>query len=103
MAFSSLLRLTSELDDRLRFVDFGTQRTVGGLCDRVFKIRRHTLAALILPFLLIFFLFLASPSLQRMLWALPVAIIFGAVICRLMQATDRKERPVRVDLVLQVA
>src|SRR5579872_770864 len=105
MTFPRLAKLTEKLDDVLRFRDLHAHRTVGGrldVPDARYGIRRHTRPALVLPALLCGFLILAAPSLLRSAIAVIVAAAVFLILRRVMAYSDRKNWPLRRDLLIQI-
>jgi hypothetical protein len=101
--FLNKLRGWSEkLDNALRIWDFNLSRTHGGRLHRLAHIDRHTVAALLLPLVLIFLLLLASPDWSaRATKAVIWSIVIGWAIWGLMWLSTRQRWSLKVDVCAQ--
>ena len=96
-----LLVQSDKLDERLRFHDFYTHRTIDGRLDRLFHINRHTLSALALPCVVCMLMVLGSASACRVLMSLISLVIIGSILAWFMHRSSQKNWPVQMDLVAQ--
>src|SRR5258708_38617588 len=103
MIFTVLEQLARRADDFLRFRDFHSHLTVGGLLDRKFGINRYTLGALTLPALLCGALVMGTPTLfaARAGWAAGTVIAVFVALWLFMKWSSRRRTAVRVDVVAQ--
>ena len=88
-----LLVQSDKLDERLRFHDFHTHRTIGGRLDRLFHINRHTLSALTLPCIVRVLMVLASASACRILMSLISLAVVGGTLGWFMHRSAQKNWP----------
>src|SRR5258708_4595446 len=103
MIFTVLEQLARRADDFLRFRDFHSHLTVGGLLDRKFGINRYTLGALTLPALLCGALVMGTPPLFAARAGCAAGTVI-AVLCarwRFRKWASGRRTAVRVDVVAQ--
>jgi hypothetical protein len=92
------------IDERIRRYDFRVNRTVGGPLERL-GISRHTLAALVLPSILVFFI-VNGPALRpsvRLGVAAAAALLGGVVFAATLKEGQRRGFSIRGDLAGQAA
>ena len=92
------------IDERIRRFDFGINRTVGGPLEQI-GVSRHTLAAIFLPAVLVFFI-VNGPALRpsvRLGVALAAAILGGVVFAATLREDQRRRFSIRTDLATQAA
>jgi len=103
MVFTFLEKVARRADDFLRFRDFHSHRTVGGILDRNFKINRYTLGALTLPALLSGALVMGTPVLcaARTAWAAGTILAVFLALWLFMKWSSRRKTPVWIDVLAQ--
>src|SRR6187455_2441025 len=92
------------IDDRIRRYDFRVNRTVGGPLERL-GISRHTLGAIVLPSVLVFFI-VNGPALRpsvRLGVAAAAAVLGGLIFAATLKEGQRRGFSIRGDLAIQAA
>jgi len=92
------------IDDRIRRYDFRVNRTVGGPLERL-GISRHTLGAIVLPSVLVFFI-VNGPALRpsvRLGVAVAAAVLGGLIFAATLKEGQRRGFSIRGDLAIQAA
>jgi len=103
MLFRCLGQVAQRADDFLRFRDFHSHRTVGGVLDRNLEIDRYTLGALALPALLSGALVMGTPVLcaARTAWAAGTILAVFLALWLFMKWSCRRRTRVWVDVIAQ--
>lgn len=103
MLFGFLGKFAQHADDFLRFRDFHSHRTVGGILDKTFEIDRYTLGALTLPSLLCGALVMGTPVLcaARTAWAAGTILAVFLALWLFMRWSCRRRTRVWIDVVAQ--